>query len=85
MGISKKDLLVFCEFYVSIISVGLLFIMMYILIFPMFLNPNPSGSVTIHTNIYNELYFDWYITIICLIIGIFCFFYILYYRFNRIE
>ena len=82
---NKKDMLVFCEFYVSIISVGLLFVMTYILIFPMFLNPNPSGAVTIYTNIHNELYLDWYLSVICLIIGILCLFYILYYRFTRLD
>ncbi len=85
MKITKKDVLVFCEFYVSIISVGLLFVMMYILIFPMFLNPNPSGAVTIYTNMRNELYLDWYLSVICFIIGILSLFYILYYRFARLD
>ena len=84
MKLKKKDVLVFCEFYVGFISVGLLFLMVYILIFPMFINPNPIGSVIIYTNRNNELYIDWYLTIICLIIGIFSFIYIIYYRFKRL-
>lgn len=83
--INKKTILVFCEFYVSFVSVGLLFLMIYILIFPMFINPNPEGIVKIYTNRNNELYLDWYLTIICLIFTIFSLSYIIYYRFKRIE
>lgn len=82
---NKKDILIFCEFYLGLVSIGLLFLMMYILIFPMFINPNPSGFVTIYTNKNNELYLDWYLTIVCLIIGIFSLIYIIYYRFKRME
>lgn len=81
---NKKDILVFCELYMGLISTGLLFLMLYILIFPMFINPNPNGAVMIYTNRFNELYLDWYLTIICLIIGIFSFIYIIYYRFKRV-
>lgn len=85
MKINKKSLLVFCEFYISFISVGLLFLMIYILIFPMFISPNPNGAVIIYTNRNNELYLDWYLTIICLVITIISLIYIIYYRFKRFE
>ena len=82
MKINKKTLLVFCEFYLGFISIVLLFLMVYILFFPMFINPNPEGAVMIYTNRNNELFFDWYLTIICLIFGVFSLVYIIYYRFR---
>lgn len=78
----KKALLIFCELYMGFVSISLLFLMLYLLIFPMFINPNLYGMVTIYTNRYNELYFDWYLTVVCLIIALFCLFYIIYYRFK---
>jgi len=79
---NKKNILVFCELYLGVISIALLILMIYTLIFPMYINPNPDGSVIIYTNRYGELYFDWCIVIICLVIGIPSICYIIYYRFR---
>lgn len=81
---NKKSVLVLCEFYVSFISIGLLVLMIYLFIFPMFINPNPLGSVTINTNNHNELFFEWNLIIISFIVAIVCVIYITYYRFRRL-
>lgn len=81
---NKKDILVFCEVFLGFISMSLLFLMVYILIFPTFINPNPDGAVIVYTNRLDELWLDWFFLVICITLGIFCFLYIIYYRVKRL-
>ena len=80
MNVSRKTVLVFCEFYLGCIGIGCLILLIYILSFPMFIEPNKNGTTIINTNRQGELIFEFYFVIFLLILALFSLFYFIYYR-----
>lgn len=85
MNISKKSLLVFCEFYLGFITIGCLMVLIYTLHFPMFIEPNANGTVVINTNRFGELIFEYYFVLFLLISTLFSLCFLIYYRFTEYK
>ena len=79
--LNKKFLLGCSEFWLGIVSLGLIAAIVQILWYPLFLNPNPEGIMTLCTNHFGELWFDVFLVFIVLCLTVFSVVYIFIYRF----
>ena len=85
MKIKNKLLLVYCEIWLGYISLGLLIVILQILFYPLFFNPNFLGTITIYTNYYGELWLDTLLVFIILGLSLFSVIYIIFYRIIELK